>query len=366
MSDYSQMTEVELFQDLPADWVILLTDVKGSTRAIEAGRYKEVNMVGVSCIVSVQNALGDLEFPFVFGGDGATLAVPGDVAEIAKEALSHTRKVAREQFGLELRIAAIPAAQILAADAPLQVARLRISEGHYLALVRGAGWSLAENWMKQREQEFNLAGDFPSGGDHDGLECRWNPLPARKSEIMALIVQARPAGETGVKIYREILTEILATDSRPIGLDNLQLAWPPKYLPHEARMREPRFVPRMVYLFKSYALLLIYTLLLWWRGAQNINDPLKYMNELTQNTDYLKFDECLRMIIDVSVEQKAKLLERLEAHFGRGEIYFGTQCDPFALMTCFIQGPTKHLHFVDGGGGGYAMAAKQLKMQKQL
>ena len=105
--------------------------------------------------------------------------------------------------------------------------------------------------------------------------------------------------------------------------------------------------------------------MMWWRGERNKTDPFKYLNELTTNTDYLKFDECLRMIIDVTEAQKQSLLARLEAHYKKGEIYYGTHCDPFALMTCYIQGPTKHMHFVDAGGGGYAMAAKQLKAQKR-
>ena len=36
-----------------------------------------------------------------------------------------------------------------------------------------------------------------------------------------------------------------------------------------------------------------------------------------------------------------------------------------ALMTCYVANlkPTQHIHFFDGGDGGYAMAAKQLKGQ---
>ena len=35
-------------------------------------------------------------------------------------------------------------------------------------------------------------------------------------------------------------------------------------------------------------------------------------------------------------------------------------------MTCFVDGLSdgKHIHFIDGGDGGYAMAAMKLKAQK--
>jgi len=36
-------------------------------------------------------------------------------------------------------------------------------------------------------------------------------------------------------------------------------------------------------------------------------------------------------------------------------------------MTCFVEGlqPGQHVHFIDGSGGGYAMAAKRLKAQRR-
>lgn len=45
-------------------------DIRGSTRAIEEGRYKQVNMVGAAVITAVLNACAGYEIPFVVGGDG--------------------------------------------------------------------------------------------------------------------------------------------------------------------------------------------------------------------------------------------------------------------------------------------------------
>jgi hypothetical protein len=35
-------------------------------------------------------------------------------------------------------------------------------------------------------------------------------------------------------------------------------------------------------------------------------------------------------------------------------------------MTCYVNdlNPGNHIHFIDGGDGGYAMAAKKLKAQQ--
>lgn len=55
---------------MPPDWYIIITDVAGSTKAIEAGRYKDVNILGACSIISILNIAGDLDIPFIFGGDG--------------------------------------------------------------------------------------------------------------------------------------------------------------------------------------------------------------------------------------------------------------------------------------------------------
>lgn len=55
----------------------MVTDVRGSTGAIEDGRYRDVDALGVASIIALCNALPELDLPYVFGGDGATLLVRG-------------------------------------------------------------------------------------------------------------------------------------------------------------------------------------------------------------------------------------------------------------------------------------------------
>lgn len=360
------MVGPENYHDLPQSWVLVLTDVKGSTAAIEAGRYKEVNMVGVSSIIAAQNALGDLEFPFVFGGDGATMAIPSAVQDRVSKALSLTRKISREEFGLDLRIAVIPMKEIAAAGNEAKVAKVRLSSTQLLPVLRGNGWGLAEKWLKEREGEFNLPEDYPAEGDMGGLECRWNPLPARQDEIMALIIQARVTGLAAFTIYRTILNESFAPERKPIQLSALRFPWPSQYLLREARMKYHPGFARYWYFFKMSLKTLAISILMTVRGKKkNLDQPYEYLRELTENTDYLKFDDTLRMIIDVSREERNRLLKILDGHFQAGEIFYGYHCDANALLTCYVRGPHNHIHFVDAAGGGYAKAAKLLKAQRQ-
>lgn len=354
------------YKDLPASWVIVLTDVKGSTNAIESGRYKEVNMVGVSCIIAVQNALGNLEIPFIFGGDGATLAVPGEEREKVSRALSMTRRISKDEFGMPLRIAVIPVEQIHKAGGELKVAKVRLSSTQLLPVLRGNGWQIAESWMKERESEFDLPADYPEEGSMVGLECRWNPLPARKDEIVALIVQARMSGLQAFNIYRTIMDEIFKPERKPIQLDSLKFPWPSKYLWSECKIKYPPGLMRVGYYFLRMVSTLAITVLMTTRGMKkNLEQPFEYVRELTENTDYLKFDETLRMIIDVTKEERLRLIDILDSHYKKGEIFYGHHCDKAALLTCFVQGPHNHIHFVDAANGGYTMAAKQLKAQRK-
>jgi hypothetical protein len=67
-----------------------MSDVVASTAAIRAGQYKIVNIAGGALIVAVSNALDRLDFPFAFGGDGASFALPLEDAETARAVLTAT------------------------------------------------------------------------------------------------------------------------------------------------------------------------------------------------------------------------------------------------------------------------------------
>ena len=73
---FADIADPSRYQPLPDDWVLGLADVVQSTQAIADNRYKAVNMAGAAVIAAVANALGNRDFPFVFGGDGASFAVP--------------------------------------------------------------------------------------------------------------------------------------------------------------------------------------------------------------------------------------------------------------------------------------------------
>jgi len=93
-------------------------------------------------------------------------------------------------------------------------------------------------------------------------------------------------------------------------------------------------------------------------------DATSYKNDLVADADFRKFDDGLRMALDRTV----KLADKLEARLAVAEDY--ARCGTFrweaAQVTCFAPSVTErgHVHFVDGAGGGYTMAAKAIKTQR--
>src|SRR5215207_9862777 len=112
--DFTAVMDPGLFRPLPGDWVVGTADVVQSTKAIAENRYKAVNMAGAAVIVAVTNALGEREFPFVFGGDGASFAVPAADAATAREALAATAAWVHDDLDLTLRVGMVGVSDIRA------------------------------------------------------------------------------------------------------------------------------------------------------------------------------------------------------------------------------------------------------------
>jgi DUF3095 family protein len=149
---FRRLMDPARYTPLPDDWSVSIADVAQSTKAIAEKRYKAVNMAGAAVIAAVTNALGDHEFPFVFGGDGASFAVsPGDAAK-AREALAATAAWAAGELGLTLRVALIPVAAIRAQGRDVRVARYGPSDNLSYAMFSGGGLG----WATPRSSAANL------------------------------------------------------------------------------------------------------------------------------------------------------------------------------------------------------------------
>ena len=109
---FGSLMDPALYSPLPDDWSIGVADIVESTKAIAQARYKAVNMAGAAVIAAVTNALEGREFPFVFGGDGASFAVSPDDLAAARDALAATAAWVRDDLDLAMRVALVPVAAV--------------------------------------------------------------------------------------------------------------------------------------------------------------------------------------------------------------------------------------------------------------
>ena len=185
---FERVVDPTLYQPLPADDLIGMTDVVNSTQAIKEGRYKAVNMAGAAAITAVMNAVPEESFPFVFGGDGATLAVSSRHAAEVRDALARTSAFARDELGLDLRAALDPALGHPEGGSRCAHGLVPTFAGSALRHVfgRGARFRRGADEGGRFAIEPAPAGQRP---DLAGLSCRYMPVTSKNGVVLSLIVK---------------------------------------------------------------------------------------------------------------------------------------------------------------------------------
>ncbi len=352
------------YRALPADWALATADIVDSTGAIEAGRYKAVNMAGASVISAILNALGNNDLPFVFGGDGAMVAVPPSGVDKARDALSAVQAWVGEELQLTLRAALVPVADVNAAGLEVRVARFQINADVSYAMFAGGGSSWAE--VRMKEGLFAVP-PAPPGAQPDlaGLSCRWNPIQSRHGDIVSII--AVPTGTGNADAFQTLISDIVTLaageerEGHPVAAEGPQIGLSAAGLSAETKTapKGKRFTHRL-FILAQY---LLTVGLLRFGLTLGRFDPKAYRQDVARNTDFRKFDDGLKMTIDVDPDRFRQIEARLEKAANAGICRFGLHRQDSALMTCIVPTPLSrdHMHFIDGASGGYAMAASRMK-----
>jgi hypothetical protein len=372
MHSLAEITSDQKYQDVPDDWTIVLTDVKGSTKAIEMGKYKEVNTVAASSIAALLNVCGDINIPFVFGGDGTTAIVPNSLFKEVEQAMSATQKLSKNKFDLDIRVALIPIKELKEKGFELKISKLKISDLYSQAIYKGDGFDQAEIILKDINQtQYDLKASLEPMANFSGLTCRWQDIPGRRGQILSLIVKTTTNDKNQEKnIYNQIIAKINQIfgdykEYQPVVASSLNLS-----LDLERLSQESRVVTGISSKLKTWNhLLQIYFINLFGRfqelfGTKMAGYNFKTMKEAMVNTDYKKFDGALKMIISSTKQQSLELREYLEKLHQQKQLVYGIHTTNRALITCLVS-PMAHqeVHFVDGADGGYALAAKEMKTQ---
>lgn len=359
----SELLNVQtLMAGVPASWHVIVTDIRGSTQAVIAGKHEQVNLIATGSIVTVLNIAFELaiNIPFFFGGDGATFIVPDSMIEQVMKSLMGYRGHVMNKYGLDLRTGTVPVADIYKADHHLRIAKFGTSTRFVIPIVLGHGLSYAEQLIKSRHNGFINTGVLSQKPDLSGMQCRWDRIapPSGEAEILTLLVSSNSL-DSQARIFAEIINKIEDLygpfDKRqPISVPELKLKSTFKQLK----------INRAGILKKSNWAVIFPTWFntLYCQAYFRTSKGKAYLERLVEMSDTLVIDGRINMVISGDTSQRAELLQYLDQLELNNYIFYGSHISNASVMSCYVRDlDYGHVHFVDGAEGGYTQAARVLK-----
>ena len=358
------MAEADRFCDVPADWHVVLTDVKKSTQALSDGQHHLVNLVATGSIIAALNIArrADIRVPFFFGGDGATLVVPECLVAPILVALNQHRDNTRRNFGLELRVGSVPVASIYAVGHRLSMAKVRMSESFTIPVVLGQGLQHAERVIKGEDYMPPMPA-VDESLNLDGMECRWDSIrpPKDQQVVLCLLVTVRDAARQGAVCSHvlKLLDDIFGPPQArsPVAVERLRLKPTFGVMLRESRARKGGLNPG--YMAAVWLRTLIgYIYLRYVEAGRN------YLNGIAKLSDTLMIDGRINTVIAGTADQRRRLVAELDRMEAADDIRYGLHACEESVMCCYVRDrQNDHVHFIDGLGGGYTLAATALKQK---
>jgi hypothetical protein len=352
------------YAQAPADWLVAVSDIQGSTAAVNAGNHSDVNFAAAAMIAALTNLCGSI--PYQFGGDGAVALVPPEVADQVRRALAQTRAFAAREFKLKLRIGLVSVSALSERNAAVLVGRYEPSPGNAYAVFLGDGVDRLERAIKDRGDsslrdlaEIGVMEGEDDSPDLTGLSCRWTPLRSAHGKMVSLVVRGADHGALHIR-----LAEIAGVQSlNAASIANLDVRWPPKGLLREAKARRQGASLIGMTLRVAYETFLAF-IVIRFRLKIGRFDTNRYRAEIVQNAvNFARSGENLCLVFDCPENRIAALRAYLDQRADKGELAYGLHISDHAVMTCLVASAddNQHVHFIDGGDGGYTRAATQLK-----
>lgn len=360
------------FQKIPEDWVVIVSDIEGSTEAFEDGKYKAMNIISASTVAIAVNIAteNNLQIPFIYGGDGSTVVAPKEIARDILEELATLRENADTQFGLTMRVGSMSVEDIYEEKKELLVSKFLVTKGYTQAIFLGDGLYFAEEKIKGDKRLQSKLDSEKKPLNLEGLQCHWNIIkpPKGKTEALTLIVQSTKTMDS--RVYLQILHDIEEiygsfNQRHPVSSKYMFKFLGIKTLIQASKIKYGHIRPLYV-LFNSLKAFL-HTLVVSTNSNITLFRHDDYVNELVTATDTLKIDGSLKTIVAGTKRQRQRLIERLDHREKRGTIVFGYHTSASTTLTCYIHKRNQqYINLIDGTDGGYVQAAKILKAKKKM
>jgi Protein of unknown function (DUF3095) len=356
------LTEEHLFYTVPDNWLVVITDVKNSTLAIQQGLHETVNLVATGSIVAVLNIAyrANLSVPFFFGGDGATFIIPPSILDSAMQALLIHKENTQRNNNLSLRVGSLQVAEIYQNGHELKISKFKTSALFSIPVLLGNGLAFAEKIIKGEDYISSHLATSNDGLDLTGMQCRWDRIkpPENNYEVVSLLVMTKGPVKQSLTFKKVIdrLDEIYGAPQRrrPISVSKLKLKTTLAKIRMEMRTKLGTFNP--------YYLLRTWTQVLLGHFYFRTKKGRFYLDQLVEMSDTLIIDGRINTVIAGTSQQRELLETALNEIELSGEIIYGLYVSKESVMSCYVRNMNdKHVHFVDGSEGGYTKAAGILK-----
>ncbi len=175
--------------------------------------------------------------------------------------------------------------------------------------------SYADQLAKAHYQDYFVKEHLNSVEELTGLSCRWSPIPSKKSLVLSLLIAARGSDDSST--YQDILNKIRQAidcsieEANPAHQDkkNYKSFW-------SALKDEYRYHRSIVSLnFVKRLVDIIFAVLIFSHQINPIRklfDEKSFTSSINDHSDFRKFDDTLRLIIDCEEQQSLDLLNELK------------------------------------------------------
>ncbi len=350
------------FQDVPLDWHVVITDIKGSTASVLSGSSEIVNYVATGSIVTLLNLAfkANISIPFFFGGDGATFIVPTVLVEPALKKLTSYQDNVLKNFDLDLRVGSLAVQEIYKEGYHIKLSKYGLTDFFSIPIILGDGLNYAEQIIKGESYQLGQVVDLAEELDLNGMQCRWDKIgpPKDVNEILTLLIIAPNVEHQAINFSKVLkaIDEIYGAVKvrQPITIEKLKLNSTFDRIKTEMRNKIGKI--KILELLQSWLATTLGKLYFLTAHGK------KYLNRLVEMSDTLVLDGKINTVISGSEQQRLRLFEVLDKLEAAGEILYGFHISNASIMSCYVRDmKDDHIHFVDGAEGGYTKAAGILK-----
>lgn len=361
------LVSAKLFNPVPEDWFVIITDIKNSTAAVSGGLHENVNFVATGSIVTVLNIAfkAGITIPFFFGGDGATFLIPKSITDKTMSALLLYKANILQNYTLDLRVGIMSVKEIYIKGYELQISKFSSTGVFSIPIVLGQGLNYAEQIIKADDY---LSASGNAGTDEldlSGMQCRWDKIapPENTEEIVTLIVIEQKNIDQSIAFSKVIshIDKIYGTQEarQPISIPKLIFKTSFNNLGQEMRTRLGKV--NFFELIKTWFINLYGYIYFRTESGKN------YLNKLVEMSDTLVIDGRINTVISGTEQQRLALQSALNGMEDANEILYALYVSKESVMSCYVRDlEDDHIHFVDGSEGGYTKAASILKHKLKI